>query len=44
VEACKNCADNFGVSEKLEKLGVVVRYMGLPLTEYLKNGEKIITI
>jgi hypothetical protein len=44
VEACKNCADNFGVSEKLERLGVIVRYMGLPLTEYLKNGDKILTI
>jgi len=44
VEACKDCADNFGVSEKLEKLGIVVRYMGLPLTEYLKKGEAVLTI
>lgn len=44
VEACKNCADNFGVTDKLEKAGVNVRYMGLPLTEYLKNDEKILTV
>lgn len=44
IEACKDCADNFGVTEKLEKLGVVVRYMGLPLTEYLKKNESLITI
>lgn len=44
VEACKACADNFGVSDKLVKLGVTVRYMGLPLTEYLKSAERIISI
>lgn len=44
VEACRNCADNFGVTEQLEKLGVTVRYMGQPLTGYIKNGEKLITI
>ncbi len=44
VEACKACADNYKVSEALEKLGIHVRYMGLPFTEYLKNGEKMITI
>lgn len=44
IEACKDCADNFGVTEKLERLGISVRYMGLPLTEYLKNGEKLISI
>jgi len=44
VEACKDCCDNFGVSERLEKLGVKVIYMGEPLTEYIKSGEKILTI
>ena len=44
VEACKDCCDNFGVSERLEKLGVNVRYMGEPLTGYIKAGEKILTI
>lgn len=44
IEACKDCADNYNVTERLEKLGINVRYMGFPLTEYLKNGEKLITI
>ncbi len=44
VEACKDCCDNYGVTELLSKLGVNVRYMGEPLTEYLKADEKIITI
>lgn len=44
IEACKDCSNNFGISEKLEKLGVTVRYMGEPLTEYIKAGEKVISI
>jgi len=38
LQACKACADMFGVSEKLESLGFEVIYMGIPLTEMLKNG------
>jgi hypothetical protein len=44
VEACKDCCDNFNVADTLLKLGVDVRYMGLPLTEYMKSNEKLITI
>jgi hypothetical protein len=44
VEACKACSDNLGVTEKLIRMGVNVRYMGNPLTEYLKSGDKLITI
>ena len=44
IEACKDCCDNFGVSDKLIELGINVRYMGEPLTNYIKNGEKILTI
>jgi hypothetical protein len=44
VEACKDCCDKFGVTSTLIKLGIDVRYMGEPLTEYLKNGETILTI
>ena len=43
LEACKACADRYEVSEKLEKLGVDVRYMGVPLTEYMKQGKHVIT-
>jgi len=44
VEACKACADDLGVSAKLESLGVVVKYWGQPLTKILKSGAKLITI
>ena len=37
LQACKACADQYGVSEKLADLGVEVIFMGLPLTNYLKG-------
>jgi hypothetical protein len=43
LDACKACADRYGVSEHLERLGITVRYMGVPLTEYLKAGQRVIT-
>lgn len=43
VEACKACANQYGVSEKLHKLGMDVKYMGKPLTEHLKAGRRVIT-
>ena len=36
--ACKACADMYDVTEKLEKMGVDVKYMGVPLTDMLKSG------
>jgi hypothetical protein len=44
IEACKACTDNLGVTEKLTELGVNVRYMGEVFTNYLKSGEKVLTI
>jgi len=44
VEACLACSENLGASESLSKLGVNLRYMGQPLTNYLKANEKILTI
>jgi len=44
VEACLACFENLGASESLSKLGVNLRYMGQPLTNYLKANEKILTI
>jgi hypothetical protein len=43
VCACRENADTYGVADKLEKLGVDVRYMGEPVTEMLKSGAKLIT-
>jgi hypothetical protein len=44
IEACKACTDNLGVTDKLTELGINVRYMGEALTDYIKSGEKILTI
>lgn len=44
VEACKACAIDMGVNEILEKLDVVVKYWGQPLTKVLKSGAKLITV
>ena len=43
VVACRACADQYGVSKTLEGLGVEVKYMGQPLTDILKRGEKLMT-
>jgi hypothetical protein len=43
LEACKACSDRYGVSEELERLRIDVKYMGIPLTEYMKQGRNIIT-
>jgi hypothetical protein len=44
ITACKACADQLGVTETLEKLQIEVKYWGIPLTEVLKNNEKLLTI
>jgi len=38
VFACKACADMYGISEKLEGLGLEVKYIGEDLTEMLQSG------
>jgi hypothetical protein len=43
LEACQACADGYGVSDQLRKLGVDVRYMGQPLSEMLKQDWKVLT-
>ncbi len=37
TEACLYCAKMYEVDKKLEALGVDVKGMGIPLSEYLKN-------
>jgi hypothetical protein len=44
LEACKACADLYCVSSKLEDLGIDVKYMGQPLTEYLKSDRIVLSI
>ena len=37
--ACKACSDQYGVSARLEELGIKVIYMGEPLTQMLKSPD-----
>jgi len=41
--ACKGCADQYGVSTKLEEFGIEVKYTGTYLTDFLKSGKKVVT-
>jgi hypothetical protein len=43
VEACIACADSYGVTDTLRKLGVDVKPMGKPLTDMLKQNQNILT-
>ena len=42
--ACKTCADQLGVTEKLVEMGIEAKYWGEGLTEILKEDRKLITI
>ena len=43
--ACKKCSDMYGVSDDLKRLGIEVKYMGKPLTDYLRNDNyRVLTI
>jgi hypothetical protein len=44
ITACKACADQLGVTDALEEMGIEVKYWGLPLTELLKSGRHLITV
>lgn len=43
--ACKRCAEEYGLVEQLEALGIEVKLMGEPLTEFLKDEKcRVITL
>ena len=42
--ACKQCAENLHVAEALERLGIEVFYTGQFLTDWLKTGERILSM
>jgi len=44
VQACVACADMYGVAEKLQELGMVLKGMGVPLNEMLKQELESIDI
>ena len=43
LEACIACSNALGVTEDLKKLGIDVKGMGVPLTNYLKSGYHVLT-
>ena len=43
LEACRACADMYGVATDLEALGIDVKYMGSVLTGYIKEGRHVLT-
>jgi hypothetical protein len=43
ILVCKACADIYGLSEDLQKLGLEVRYVGKDLTDMLKSGWTTLT-
>ena len=44
LEACKACADLYGVSGTLEQMGIEVKYMGVPLSDYLKEDRAVLAL
>jgi hypothetical protein len=43
IQACQACSDSYGVTEQLRKMGIDVKYMGKPLTDYIQQGWHILT-
>jgi len=43
ILACRECAENYGVEEKLEKLGIEVFYTGRLLSDWLQSDKKVLT-
>ncbi len=44
VEACVACAKMYGVDKDLAEMGIDVKGMGTPLTKYLKEGWKTLSL
>jgi len=45
LQACKKCSDLYRVSDDQRRLGIEVKYMGKPLTDYLRDdNHRVITI
>jgi len=44
VEACIACAKMYEVDVKLQDLGIDVKGMGVPLSNYLKDGWKVLSL
>ena len=43
VTTCKACTTQLKVKDTLEALNIEVKYLGEPITQVLKSGEKLLT-
>ncbi len=43
VQACVVCANNYGVADRLREMGLEVKGMGKPLSDYMHDGWKVLT-
>ncbi|MDZ7671255.1 MAG: DsrE family protein [Halanaerobiales bacterium] len=43
ISACRACADELQVTDRLIELGIEVKYWGEPLTNIIKDKENLIT-
>ncbi len=43
-EACETCCATFGVSDVMKKMGIAINPLGPRMTEYLKSGQKVLTV
>lgn len=43
LEACIACSNMLGVTEDLKALGIDVKGMGVPLSDYLKSGYHVLS-
>lgn len=43
IEACLACANMYGVVSQLSEMKIDVKYMGVPLTNYLKSDWKVLS-
>ncbi len=44
VSVCKSCAQELGVAQKIDALGLEMMFWGEPLSNLLKENQKLITI
>jgi hypothetical protein len=44
IVACRGCAENLGVADRLRDLGCEVFYTGEFLTEWLKSDRRVLTV
>jgi hypothetical protein len=43
LEACIACSESLGVTKELKALGIDVKGMGVPLSNYLKSGYHVLS-